>query len=116
MVVNDFDVVGIAISPRETDAPLVVDPDAVCSCTVALQRFQMIPRWRLQVFQPLRLMKVQQLAACRALDRLKTPDELILEQSGGLDGSERPYQTTVYDAASIMSNVIDLGNRNAAGY
>lgn len=116
MVVNDFDVVGIAIAPRETDAPLVIDPDAVRSGPVTPQRFQMIPRWHLQVFQPFRLMKVQQLAACRALNRLKAPDELILEQSGGLDGLERPYQTTVYDAASIMSNVMALRNRNAAGF
>jgi hypothetical protein len=93
MVVNNLNVAGAMVAPRETDSPLVVDPDAVGTSAVALQRFQVISRRRFQIFQALRLMKIEQLTARRALNGLETPDEPILKQRGGLSGLERPYQT-----------------------
>jgi hypothetical protein len=35
VIVDDFDVIGITISPRETYPPLVVDPNAVLPDTIA---------------------------------------------------------------------------------
>jgi hypothetical protein len=35
MIVDDFNLVHIAISPNKTDAPLIVDPDAVLSRSVS---------------------------------------------------------------------------------
>lgn len=40
MIVGDFDIVGVTVSPYEADAPLVVDPDCVLAFAVALKRFQ----------------------------------------------------------------------------
>jgi hypothetical protein len=48
MVVHDFYVNGIVIHPDKTDAPLVVDPDAVLSFPVSRQRFQSVRRWNTQ--------------------------------------------------------------------
>jgi len=42
MVIRNFNLEGIAITPYEADSVLVVDPDAVLSCAVALERFQAI--------------------------------------------------------------------------
>jgi len=59
-------------------------------------------------------MKKQQLTARRALNGLETPDEPILKQYAGLSGPERPYQTPVYDATGIMSNVMGVHPRREA--
>jgi len=39
MIVNDFDLVRVAISPYKTDPPLFVDADRMLSLTVASQGF-----------------------------------------------------------------------------
>jgi len=44
MIIDDFNELGAAIAPLETDTPLIVDPDAVLTATIALQRFQPIAR------------------------------------------------------------------------
>ena len=51
MLVYDFNVFGIAIHPDKTDAPLVVDPDAVLSFPVPMQCFQSVRRRYAQVVQ-----------------------------------------------------------------
>src|SRR3569833_3323100 len=43
LIVHDLDRLG-AVVPSETDAPLVVDPDAVLARAVALQRLQPVAR------------------------------------------------------------------------
>ena len=40
MVVHDFNDYGIAIHPDEADPPLIINPDAVLSATLALRCFQ----------------------------------------------------------------------------
>lgn len=42
MIIDDFNVVSIAIPPRETDAPLVVDPNAMLTDSIAGEKFQAI--------------------------------------------------------------------------
>ena len=44
MVVNDFCVVYIAIYPAKTDAPLIVDPNAVLSAPIAFELLQAVIR------------------------------------------------------------------------
>jgi hypothetical protein len=41
---SGFNELGAATAPLETDTPLTVDPDAVLTATIALQRFQPIAR------------------------------------------------------------------------
>ena len=51
MVVDDFDIGGPFLSPGETDAPLIIDPDGVLTTTVASQRFKPVCRWYAQVIE-----------------------------------------------------------------
>jgi hypothetical protein len=53
VVIHDFYVVCPICLPTETDAKLIVDPDAVLTFSVSYQCFQSIGRRNPQVFQPL---------------------------------------------------------------
>jgi hypothetical protein len=44
MIISDFNFKSIAITPHETDAILVVDPNAMLSFAIPLQGFQMVAR------------------------------------------------------------------------
>ncbi len=59
MVVNDFNLMGIAIEPDETDAPLIVDADTVLPFAIRFEPMKPVPRWRLQIRQTLRRMQHQ---------------------------------------------------------
>lgn len=45
MIVNDLDVVGVVLSPPETHAPLIVDPNAMPASPIAVQPLQSVA-WR----------------------------------------------------------------------
>ncbi len=51
VVVDDFDIGGPFLSPDETDAPLVIDPDGVLATTVAGQRLKPVCWWCTQVVE-----------------------------------------------------------------
>jgi hypothetical protein len=51
VVVDDFYVVGVAVTPSETDTPLVVDPDAVLAFAIAFEGFEPIGRRYAQIIQ-----------------------------------------------------------------
>jgi hypothetical protein len=51
VIVNHLDIVGVAVAPGETDAPLVIDADAVLPCPVATQSFQPVARRRPEVIK-----------------------------------------------------------------
>lgn len=70
MVVRDFNAHRIAIHPDEADSPLTVDPDAVLSAAIALQRFQSIGGWDPQIVQRPRVVQHAQFASCNLLDVL----------------------------------------------
>jgi hypothetical protein len=42
VVVHDLDILNVTLGPSETDAPLIVDPNAHLSCPVPFQGFQSI--------------------------------------------------------------------------
>jgi uncharacterized protein YcnI len=48
MVINNFNLLGMAIDPNKANAPLVVDADAVLPSTVAAQSFQPVAGWYTQ--------------------------------------------------------------------
>jgi hypothetical protein len=45
MIINNFDMIGIAVFPTKTNAPLVVNTNTVLSGTIPLQPFQPVS-WR----------------------------------------------------------------------
>jgi hypothetical protein len=53
MIVHNLNVVSVPIMPREADAPLVIDADAVLSCAVATKLLKTIGRWSAQVSEGL---------------------------------------------------------------
>ena len=44
MIIGDLNLKGVSITPNETDAILVVDPNAMLSFAIPLQGFQMVAR------------------------------------------------------------------------
>lgn len=61
MVVNDFDVVGIATAPAKADTPLIIDPNTVLTLSIAFQLLEVIARRRPQVVQLNRRIHMAQL-------------------------------------------------------
>jgi len=45
VVVHDFDIVSIPVTPTETYTSSVIDPNAIFSRPIPAQRFQTVPRW-----------------------------------------------------------------------
>jgi hypothetical protein len=45
VIVNDLNLVGVALSPPETHAPLIVDPNAMLASPIAVQPLQSVA-WR----------------------------------------------------------------------
>ena len=68
MVVAEFNIMGIAISPNEADAPLIVDADAVLSRAIAFQGFQAVAGRQGQVAQFARANKLRELPQGHALN------------------------------------------------
>lgn len=62
MVIDDADLAALPVVPDETDAPLVVDPDAVLALAASLQRLQPVGRRNAQVVEPLGVVQHPQFA------------------------------------------------------
>jgi hypothetical protein len=57
-----------SIRPLETDAPLIVDADAVLPLAIALQRFEPVSRQRRQILKDVRGFEAIELEPSRPLD------------------------------------------------
>jgi hypothetical protein len=84
VVVNDFDFVGIAISPRKANPPLSVDPQTPLPFPATLQRFQAVARWFVKFFEPRNPMDLPQLAKGNALKRRIPPTVAMVEHLLGI--------------------------------
>jgi hypothetical protein len=67
VIVDNLNVISIAGAPSETDAPLVVDPDAVLAGSIAFQRFEPIARRDAQEIQSRRSIDLQQFSMRNSL-------------------------------------------------
>src|SRR5215472_368850 len=84
VVVDDLNLVGVALVPHETDPPPVIDANAVLTLPVTTQCLQSIARWSGQVAQFLRLMDLSQLTLGNPLYIVRQPPrEPALEQRLG---------------------------------
>ncbi len=107
VVIHNLNVKRIAVTPGEADAPLVVDPHAVCPGAITLEQFKLVSRRRAEIIQPPGLMQVQELPPRSPFDGLQSADHAVLKESRSIRAFERPDQIPVYDVSGIMSNVID---------
>lgn len=60
MIVYDFNVVSVPLSPTEADAPLVIDPNAVLSLPVSGQFLKAVSRRDKKVIQLIRRIQGEQ--------------------------------------------------------
>ena len=79
MVINNLDVVGVMRAPYETDSPLIVDPNAVLSLTVAAKFLQVVTRRNPQILHRLSVVQHYQLASRDRLDVLEPGAALTVE-------------------------------------
>jgi hypothetical protein len=94
--VHDLNVVGIAASPDEADAPLVIDANTVLAPAIALEGYQLVAGRGLQVFKDASPMQIEQLPAGRALECPEAPDRHVVEQGRCVLAPERPdHEITV---------------------
>src|SRR5690606_7688060 len=73
VVIDYFNIRWARVCPLETDAELIVNPDAVLTCSVALQRFQAVTRWRAQVSKLCSSVQHRQLSGCDAQNIFPAP-------------------------------------------
>ena len=88
MIVDDFHVVAMAITPNKTDSPLIVDPNRVLPFAIASQSFQLISGRRRQNVQLRGGVKLEQLPDCNPLDSAKTLAVLVMKKLLGFFGAE----------------------------
>src|SRR5580698_9915822 len=72
VVVNDFDFVGIAISPLKADSPLIVDANAPLSFAISVELFQTVSRRLRQLFDPVHIFNLPKLAKGNSFNRCKS--------------------------------------------
>jgi len=74
MVINDFDIIRMAVLPFEAYPPLIVDPDAPLAFSLTNQLFHPVSRRYAKKFQSCRAMDLGQFA--------KSYQMYVLRQSG----------------------------------
>jgi hypothetical protein len=85
VLVNDLNLVGIAIFPAETDAPLIVHANTVLTGAITPELLQSIARRNAEVLEPLGRIHCHKFAQHRALEiRGVSPDGLASEQTLGI--------------------------------
>lgn len=80
MIVDDLDAFRRTISPRETDSPLVVDPNTVLPLSVTGQQFEPVSRHRCHVLQHSRVVQHSQFAPCHVLNIAESPTSLAFKE------------------------------------
>ena len=80
MIIDDFHIVAMALTPDKTDSPLIIDPNRVLPFPIASQCFQLISRWRSQNAQLRRSVKLEQFPQGDPLDGTKAPGVVIVKK------------------------------------
>ena len=88
MIIHDLNVISIAITPDEADAPLVIDANAMHPRTVAFQKFELVSGWHPKIPQAKRPMQVQKHPPRRSFDRLKSSNRVVLKERLGVGAPE----------------------------
>ena len=98
MVIHDFDVMRIGVSPPEADTPLVVDSNAVLTFPVSCQSFQSIAGRNSQIIDRLSSIQHRQLSERRLLYVLaKPPGSFSFEDPPSFSVPEAPDHIGKYN-------------------
>lgn len=90
MVVHHFDLLRVAVLPNDADPVLIVDPDAVLAQSIAGECFEMAARERAQVVEPLRRVKLQELALRHPGNAPEPPRRVALKERFRIAAPEGP--------------------------
>ena len=74
MVIYDLNLFCTCCFPTKTDAPLIVNTNAVVAGTIALECFKSISRRHSQIIQPGGNLELSQLSSCHLFNTHKTPN------------------------------------------
>jgi hypothetical protein len=74
----------IACTPGETDTPLVIDSNTICSSPIALQEFKLISGRHAKILQPQSPVQIQQFPPRGPFDGLKSRNSVILKERFGV--------------------------------
>ena len=89
MVIHYLDVDRACVGPHKADSPLNVDPNAVLSFSVALQRFQVVARRRLHEIQRLGRIQLREFSLSDRQERFEPARTFPLIQRLGVFALER---------------------------
>jgi hypothetical protein len=90
VIIDDLHLISVTLSPLETDAPLIIDSDAVLTPTGTMKFLQTIAGRDTQVLQRLRVVQHYELATGGVLDTLKAWTALAVEERFRIFAPERP--------------------------
>src|SRR6266446_1848278 len=80
VIVDDFHIVAMALTPDKTDSPLIIDPNRVLPFPIASQCFQLISRRRSQNAQLRRSVNLEQFPQGDPFDGTEPPTVVIVKQ------------------------------------
>ncbi len=84
MIIDNLYVGGVAFCPTKTDAPLVVDANAVLPLTITLQRLQAIAGRNSQIIEYSGAMEIEQFAPRRTFNSAELGDRNVVEEVLGV--------------------------------
>jgi len=85
MIIDDLDLICIAVTPLEADSPLVVDANAVLAGAIPYQLLEVVPWRNAKVFQCLGSVQKQQFPQSGSLEKAgQLLDGETLKQAFGL--------------------------------
>ena len=85
VVINDFDIMRIALLPSKTDPPLIVDANAVLPHSITGELLESVTRRHAQVLQRGGRVELDQFSQRDTMDRLRQlPDGLPVEEALGI--------------------------------
>jgi hypothetical protein len=79
VVICNLYVLGAAIAPNETQAPLIVDTNAILTFAIPFQGFEPVSGWNAQIIKPACSVKDFQFTPSSPFNRSKAPDRNILK-------------------------------------
>ena len=105
MIVGDFNVKCVTVTPYETNSVLSADPDAVLSCTAAPERFQPVAGKESDICKRMRGMDLDEFS----LDDLNNPMEASgissVKNKLGIFGSKRSNHDSQYMTLYVLRQV-----------
>ena len=101
VIVDDLNLVSVTFGPNETEAPLVVDANAVLPLAIATKLLQMVARRHPQVMQGLRVVQHYELAPRGILNAHKTQATPAVEKRVRIFASERSDRRTAVTDSGV---------------